>query len=75
MLTQTQAKSMSFEQQMVYTMMMTAPSMLPEMPANKEALEVGLQLKALFAEGILKDMYLDHDGIVSLVFDSELIEP
>lgn len=66
---------MSFEQQMVYTMMMTAPSMLPEMPANKEALEVGLQLKALFAEGILKDMYLDHDGIVSLVFDSELIEP
>ena len=75
MLNQTQAKNLSFEQQMVYTMMMAAPSMLPEMPANKEALEVGLQLKALFAEGILKDMYLDHDGVVSLVFDSTVIDP
>lgn len=63
-------RHLSFEQQMVYTMMMAPPSMLPETPFNKEAHEVGMQIKSLFTKGILKNMYMDHDGTVALVFDS-----
>ena len=75
MLTQAQAKNLTFEQQMVYTLMMASPSMLPDMPVNKEALEVGLQIKSLFAQGILKDMHLDQDGVVSFIFNTPLTDP
>lgn len=65
----TQAKNLSFEDQMIYTMMMAPPSMLPEMPVNNEALQIGLQIKALFTQGILKGMRLDQNGVVCLIFD------
>ena len=50
-------------------MMMAPPSMLPEMPVNNEALQIGLQIKALFTQGILKGMRLDQNGVVCLIFD------
>jgi len=62
--------SLNFEQQMVYTMMVGSPSILPTMPFNKETQEVGMELKRLFQEGVLSDMYMDVDGVVR-VFDSE----
>ena len=56
--------SLNFEQQMVYTMMVAAPSMLPSMPFNQEAHDVGVVLKGMFQRGELRRMHLDYEGVV-----------
>lgn len=64
---------LSFEQQMVYTMMVAAPSMLPAMPFNEEAHEVGVELKGMFHRGELRRMHLDPEGVVR-VFAAEDVQ-
>lgn len=58
---------MNFEQQVVYNLMMMPVAKIPPFPPNKEAMEVGEQIKKLYDNGTFQKMTLDSNGIVHCI--------